>query len=131
MTRKNKRRYNRKTGRRRADNKPARTPEEREQHLIQIGDLRLQGWPQYKIAAELGISQSTVSQDLSEVVRRWQQESIKKIEEYKAMECARIDKVLAEAWEAWEKSKKPRQEVTVEKKTDEQGSFDQTSGPGW
>lgn len=116
MTRKKRKYQRRGDGRPRSDGKPARTEAEREQQLVVIADLRLQGWPQYKIAAHLGLHQSTISMDLAEVHRRWEAESIKKIDQYKSMELARIDKILVESWEAWENSKRPRKEVTVERR---------------
>lgn len=121
QNKKNRRRKRRRTGTNRRDGSPARSEAEREQHLIQMAAYRLKGWTQHQIAEALGISQATVSGDLAEVHRRWEAEQVKKIEQYKTMELARIDKILAEAWTSWERSKEKRRERVTQRSTGEDG----------
>lgn len=88
----------------------------REHRHRQVAALYLQGKWQTEIAQLVGISQQQVSYDLKLLQKRWYQESIADIDQRKAIELQRIDKIECECWEAYERSKQPR-EVTVTEAT--------------
>lgn len=84
----------------------------RENRYRQVAALYLQGKWQTEIATIVGTTQQQVSYDLKILQKRWYQESVADIAERKAIELQRVDKIEREAWEAWERSKQPR-EVTI------------------
>ncbi len=85
-------------------NKIRRT-KELEGHLDVLADLYLQKVPQTKIAKQLGISPATVTRDMKILVARWKDSSLSNINDKIHIELRTIDRVEAEAWTAWEKSK--------------------------
>lgn len=89
----------------------------REDRRRQTAALYLQGKWQSEIAQILGVHQTQVSYDLKFLQRRWYQESVADIAQRKAIELQRIDKIERECWEAYERSKQPR-EVTVTEATE-------------
>ena len=92
-----------------------RTPIQRERDLLEISGLYLRGITQAEIASQLGVSQQQVSYDLKILQRRWLAESVAKIDERKARELAKVDRLEREYWEAWERSKLDAETVTLEK----------------
>lgn len=87
---------------------PKRTPIQREDDLRRISELYLRGWRQVDIAAEIGISQGMVSQDLKLIQKRWRKQTAINLDEAKNKELARIDTLEREYWDAWERSKGER-----------------------
>lgn len=69
-----------------------------------IADLYLQGWLQVNIAEKVGISQSTVSNDLKALQKEWLKSSLIDYDEAKSKELARIDRLEREYWDAWQRS---------------------------
>lgn len=69
-----------------------------------IARLYLKGELQADIAEQLGISQSTVSRDLSAIQKQWQEANIHDINERKSTELAKIDNLELEYWDAWKRS---------------------------
>jgi hypothetical protein len=67
-------------------------------------DLYLQGWLQADIAGFLGISQSTVSNDLKALQAEWLRSALLDFDEAKAREIAKVDRLEREYWAAWERS---------------------------
>ncbi len=74
---------------------------------MRVAALRLQGLNQYQIAAELKISQPTVSRDIAEIMSEWRLEATGDVFDFVAMEHAKINQIESEAADAWERSKKP------------------------
>jgi predicted XRE-type DNA-binding protein len=85
-----------------------RTPFQREEDLVQITRLYLQGRTQRDIAEVVGVSQGQVNHDLKLIQQRWRESSIMDMNEAKQKELARIDEVEIQFWEAWERSKNER-----------------------
>ncbi len=78
-----------------------------------IAALYLRGKTQVEIAAELQISQATVSRDLAAIRGEWVKESVQAIDQRKAIELAKIDALELEYWEAWKRSQvATKQEVS-------------------
>lgn len=85
--------------------KGAENPEfERLERRKRVTDLYLKGWSQHRIAKEVGVSQVTVSNDITAVRDEWLALAIVNLDEKKALEIARIDHLEEVAWQAWERS---------------------------
>jgi hypothetical protein len=85
-----------------------RTPFQREEDLVQITRLYLQGRTQRDIAEVVGVSQGQVNHDLKLIQQRWRESSIMDMNEAKQRELARLDELEREYWAAWEQSKNER-----------------------
>lgn len=105
-----------------------RNPSEIERDKVNVSSLYLKGRFQAEIAVELGISQSTVSRIIKELVNEWQTERVYNINEAKARELAKIDQVELEAWKAWSRSQEDA--VKEVEGSNHQGAFSQTSTEG-
>lgn len=70
-----------------------------------VARLYLRGLPQHDIAAKLGISQTTVSQDLTAIRTYWLESCKLDMDAIKAKELAKLDALEMEYWRAWERSK--------------------------
>jgi hypothetical protein len=92
---------------------PTFTPAQREANLLTVSDLYLRGKTQASIAVQIGCSQQQVSGYLKKLYKRWQADAAQKIDRLKARELARLDKVEAEAWAAWERSQKDAEVETT------------------
>lgn len=69
-----------------------------------IIDYVLKGWTQYKIAKELGISQSLVSKEMKEIQTEWKSKILDTLEEVKAREVSRLEHLIAAHWAEFEVS---------------------------
>jgi hypothetical protein len=94
-------------------NGPKFTPAQREANLLTVSDLYLTGKTQAHIAGVIGCSQQQVSGYLKKLYKRWQADASANIDRLKARELARLDKVEAEAWAAWERSQEDAETVTT------------------
>ena len=83
------------------------------QRRKQAAELYLQGCTQSSIAVQLGIAQSTVSEDLQHVRQAWHDSAGGMIDEIREKELAKLDLLESEGWAAWERSKKPAQSAVV------------------
>ena len=91
----------------------SRLASEVERDRRMIGRLYLAGVTQMEIAAQLGISQATVSRDLKFLQAEWQEARINDIDERKRQELAKIDNLELEYWDAWRRSQKDAEVETV------------------
>jgi len=78
--------------------------------------MYLRGDLQADIAAELKLSQSTVSNDLATLQNEWRQSSLIDINDRKAYELARVDDLEREYWSAWKRSQEDAEIRIVVKK---------------
>ena len=69
-----------------------------------IARLYLQGELQANIGEQLGISQSTVSRDLTVIQKQWAIERVDDFNERKNIELAKVDNLELEYWIAWKRS---------------------------
>lgn len=83
------------------------------QRRQRVTELYLKGWSQAAIAIDLNVSQSTVSEDVKYVRRKWEQSAIRNFDELRTRELQKLDFIEREAWGAWERSQKPAQSATV------------------
>ncbi len=82
-----------------------------------VAALYLQGKSQYAIGRELGLTQTNVSRDLDAIRQVWLANAVRDYGERQAEELAKCDRLEAEAWEAWERSKQPAETTTAERVT--------------
>jgi transposase len=68
-------------------------------------ELRQKGWSHRRIAAELGIDDSTVTKALQRVTKRALIDLKDKVEEMKTEQTFQLDHIQDEAMQAWERSK--------------------------
>ena len=81
-----------------------------------ISDLYLQGWLQADIAAEVGVSQQTISLDLKALQRDWLASALIDFDEAKSHELAKVDRLEREYWQAWGRSREDAETVRQEGK---------------
>ena len=105
----------------------ARSKSEIEKHRRRISELYLKGMLQEDIAAEIGISQPTVSRDLKAIQKVWQKETLYDFNEAKARELERIDILEREYWQAWQRSCEDAETVKQKGKPIGQGQVDTDS----
>ena len=88
-----------------------KTAERREE----VADLRLRGLTVREIAARCGVSHTTVIRDIREVEQVWIARAADVLGLAKGREVSRLELVIREAWDAWERSKQPEKKI-VERK---------------
>jgi len=84
--------------------KPRRSAAQLARDRRRIAELYLEGKLQADIAEAVGISQSTVSNDLKAIQQEWLESSLIDFNEAKARELAKIDRLEWEYWTAWARS---------------------------
>jgi hypothetical protein len=83
------------------------------QRRQKVADLQLQGWTQMAIAAEVGISQALVSNDLARIRQSWRESAIRDFDAARDQELQKLDRIEREAWAAWQRSQQPTQSATL------------------
>lgn len=101
-----------------AANRPIRTERERERDYVLIAEWYMLGWTHLRMADELNnrfyakdgrqILRRQLTFDVSKIVERWRAKATTQVDQRKAEELARIDRLEAEYWTAWEKSQEAR-----------------------
>lgn len=100
-----------------------RTAGQREIDLLFIQERYARGDSQRSIAAELSatrpyrLTHQTIGNDIEELLSRWRQTMVEKIDELQAAELLRINTIEREAWDAWERSKHKKEKTLSEQKT--------------
>ena len=80
---------------------------------LKVAEMYLRGQPQSAIANVVGVKQAAISKDLQYLRREWLKSSVELIDQRKAIELAKIDKLEMEYWDAWERSRLPAEtEIT-------------------
>ena len=79
----------------------------------QVADLYLQSWTQAQIADHLGVSQTTICDDLKQVRKQWRESAVRRLRPGAEEELLKLERIEREAWAAWERSKKPSQAATT------------------
>ena len=80
----------------------------------QVAAMYLRGQSQAAIGELLDCDQATVSRDLTELRKEWLDRSINHVDQKKAIELAKIDRLEVTYWEAWERSQKDAETIIDE-----------------
>lgn len=75
-----------------------------------IWQLRMKGWTYEAIAKKLGISDSAVSKALNVITKRYSERHMEDVDRIKAEQVASLEQVASEAYRAWLRSKKKKQD---------------------
>jgi len=92
---------------------PKRTHIQIERDRREIADLYLKGWLQQEIADHINadterdytLTQQMISYDLKRLQEQWQKSALVDVDELKAKELAKVDRLEREYWRAWERSR--------------------------
>jgi len=109
--------------------KPRRSAAQLARDRRRIAGLYLEGQLQADIAEAVGVSQSTVSNDLKAIQQEWLQSSLMDFNEARAQEIAKIDRLEREYWAAWQRSCEDAETSTqkvkgkLQKYQDDSGKF--------
>lgn len=120
--------------RKKVDTRNKRTVAQRAADRVVIADLMIAGKPLVQIRDHINairsynLSTSAIAYDAKVIERQWVEEYLADINVAKAKEIARINKIEAAAWAAWEDSKRPLTKTEKEKVENEQsGRGDQVT----
>lgn len=104
------------------DRGPKRTTIQRERDLLQVAEMYLRAETQEAIAVAIsenypsfGITRQQIGYDIKKLIKRWLKSQLINIDEAKARELAKVDRLEREYWDAWERSKEDKETVTKEK----------------
>jgi len=70
----------------------------------EVANFYLKGDTQMDIAEKVGVDQATISRDLKAIQAIWADKAVEAIDQKKAEELAKIDKLERTYWEGWERS---------------------------
>jgi len=76
-----------------------------------VADRYLSGTVQAAIAEQLGVNQSTISRDLKALQKAWLASALIDLNDAKARELAKVDRLEREYWTAWERSREDAETV--------------------
>ncbi|HEV7225260.1 MAG TPA: hypothetical protein VGN42_21315 [Pirellulales bacterium] len=79
----------------------------------QVAELFLKGYSQTAIGNQLDVTQATICNDLKKIHEIWRASTIRDFDLAAAAALLRLDLIECEAWEAWERSKKPAQSAVI------------------
>ena len=85
-----------------------RSKDQKEVDITKIAPLYLKGLNYREISEQLGLSIKQVSSDILSIKEEWRKAYIDDFNEFRKRELLKIDLIEAEAWKAWEKSKRGR-----------------------
>ncbi|MCG3147242.1 MAG: hypothetical protein PCFJNLEI_00680 [Verrucomicrobiae bacterium] len=86
------------------------------QRRSRVSELYLSGWTQKRIAAEVGVSEFTVSEDIHALLAQWGRTAGINISAHIATEFEKLNNLEAQAWAAYEDSKRPRKVASASKR---------------
>ena len=107
-----------------------RTPIQIERDRRDIANLYLQGWTQHRIVDHLNahrpydLSRQMISYDLGRLRKQWRESALIDIDEAKARELAKVDRLEREYWQAWGRSCLDAE--TTREETDREGGWKRT-----
>jgi len=104
--------------------KHKRTPTERERDMADIADMYLRGYTQGQISDELSknrtytLGRTMVYKDIQKIYAQWEKAYVTSAHTLKIRELKKLDRLEAEYWQAWERSKGDYLEVRQDKVAD-------------
>lgn len=111
--------YDMPRGRRKRGAVKDRTKEQTLREREEMARRYMRGESQYKIAAELGVTQQAVSHNIRKCREEWLKNSQQFVAERTIFELAKIDETERSAWEGWARSCKTATKTVKEKTTGE------------
>jgi hypothetical protein len=78
-----------------------------------VAELYIQGWPQTRIAQELGVAQGTISTDVKALYEQWRASGVRDFDLARSIELEKLNLLEREAWEAWKRSCEPSESTKV------------------
>lgn len=102
----------------------ARRRAKSEQAAALVADLYVHGKPIAEIASTLKVSRGAISRAMVRMREIWKAKLEVGSEVVKSEQLAKLDKMEAEAWDAWQRSKRESEERIREK------NYSQKNGPG-
>lgn len=91
-----------------------RSAAQRARDLEHTADLYLKGWTQSQIANFLEVSQPQVSYDVRQLKKQWNEERRAQYDFYVNIELHRLRLLERETWDAWDRSKTPKEQTLSE-----------------
>lgn len=85
--------------------KRERTAEKREQDLVTLSELLIQGLSSYKMAEIIGVSQTQIEYDKKDLNNRWKEAQVSNIDEKKQSLLRELSFIKKELYGQWNKSK--------------------------
>lgn len=89
-----------------------RTKQERERDRVRISELYVRQWTQHRIAAEIGISQGLVSQEIKKIKKEWRESSVRNFDEERDKMLAEVNAIMEDARKGWEMSIGMQERIT-------------------
>lgn len=99
-----------------------REKSKQEQDREEIARLYLMRWTQSAIAKELSLSEATISRDLKQIQKRWQDAQVAHLDSRIQEELERNDTLEREYWEAWRRSQQLVTTVTTQREENPNGN---------
>lgn len=104
-----------------------RTDSQRQEDLVTLSDLLCQGVSIANIAKEIGVSTSQIHYDKKELEKKWQEEQLDNIDEYKKKLLRELTLVKKEAWSEINRSKEKHTKETLKLGKNINGEFSEES----
>ena len=98
-----------------------RAPADRDADRAAIAEAYLRGVPQYQIALDRGLTETTVSRDLAWLHAQWAARYADALDAHKAAELAKIDALERTYWQEWEASRTEHKRTTQHAEAGTQG----------
>lgn len=95
-----------------------------EERRARVATLYRRGWSQTCIAKEIGVSQGTISIDLSAIIKHWRESRLDDLDAQRSVELEKLNSIEAAAWLAWDESRGTHQRRTTGINT--RGEVDET-----
>jgi hypothetical protein len=95
--------------------RPKRSAAQREQDLVTLAKLYLQGVTLTAIAQQMGLARQQISYDLKLIRTRWRESTVVDFNEATNRELERLDLIETENWASWRESKLPLETSTTER----------------
>lgn len=79
-----------------------------ESRRSKVAEKMLRGYvSQAEMAKEFGVSRACIAKDQAKIRKQWANSTVRNFDEAQASELLKLDKLEAEYWAAWDKSKEP------------------------
>ena len=108
--------------------RPRRSASQLARDRHRIAKMYLEGHIQADIAQEVGVSQSTVSNDLKALQKLWMKSALVDIDKVRAKELAKVDRLEWEYWTAWHRSCEDAETFTEKDKIEGKETIHQRKG---